>query len=79
MFFKIVKQKIFIHSFVIAFLISFVSIFFIYPEIRQLFYTDIVWWTISLSIWFIIKVFWALLWETSALWWIFYILAKKIF
>jgi len=79
MFSKIVKQKIFIHSFVIAFLLSFITIFLVFPETKNLFYTDINWWIVSLNPWFIVKVFWALLWQTSVLWWIFYMLAKKIF
>ncbi len=79
MFSKIVKQKIFIHSFVIAFLISFISIVLVFPGIKSLFYTNISWWTINLNTWFIVKVFWALLWQTWVLWWMFYMLAKKIF
>ena len=73
------KRKILVNSFLLAFCVSFITIFLLFPHVKALLFTDITWWTINLTAGFVVKIFWALLWETSVLGGMFYIIAKKIF
>ncbi len=73
------KNNYFIASFLLAFLISFVTITYLYPEVTNIFYSD----SLANLSWFnplfFVKVFFILAWQTSLLWAVFYNLAKKIF
>ena len=77
---KLTRKKILINSFMIAFIISFITIYVIFPKLNKVLYTSIVSWTnLNVSWWFFIKVL-AVLWgQTSILWGLFSIIAKKIF
>jgi len=71
------KKKL-VNSFILAFFVSFVTILYVYPQTAGLFTTNISEVPSFNSIFFM-KVFATLLWQTWALWLIFYNLAKKLF
>jgi hypothetical protein len=73
------RKKIIIQSFLLAFIVSFFTIFMLFPETKEIAYTNISNWTINVSSTFLLKVVVILLWQTSALGSVFYVLAKKIF
>lgn len=75
---KLKNKKIFINSFIIAFFVSFITIYILFPGLEKILYTDINSW-VNISLWFLIKILAVLWWQTSLLWSIFYAIAKKIF
>jgi len=72
-------KKIMIESFVLAFIVSFFTIIVVYPQSMNVLYTNIAWWSLEVSSSFLLKVVVVLVWQTSALGSVFYVLAKKIF
>ena len=72
-------RKVLLNSFAFAFIISFFTIIVLFPETKSVLYTNINNGTISMSPTFLLKVIVILLWQTSVLGSVFYILAKKIF
>jgi len=72
-------KKIMIESFVLAFIVSFFTIIVVYPQSMNVLYTNIAWWSLEVSSSFLLKVVIVLVWQTSALGSVFYVLAKKIF
>ena len=73
------KKQIIFHSFLLAFILSFFTIIFMVPETKNIIYTNINSWTINVSWSFLVKVFAILLWQTSVLGSVFYVIAKKMF
>jgi len=77
---KYTNKTIFINSFIIALIFSFMTIYIIYPQLNSILYTSINSWSnLNLSLWFFLKILVILLLQTSVLWVVFYIIAKKIF
>jgi len=72
-------NKYLIWSFVFAFCFSLVSLVYLYPEILKVFYTDNLANLPMLTPTFFVKVFLTLTGQTTLLWTVFYIIAKKIF
>jgi len=77
---KFISKKYLIFSFLLAFLFSLISLQFIFPNFFSLAYTNILNSNIpGFSPIFFFKVFSTLLIQTSALGFIFYNIAKKLF
>lgn len=77
---KLTSKKILVNSFLIAFILSFLTVYIIFPQLNKLSYTSITSWiVINISWWFFLKVLVVLWGQTSLLWGLFYVMAKKIF
>jgi len=75
---KISNKKLLIHSLVLAFIVSFFTSLFLFPDIWKSLYTNVNW-VVNISSSTLIKAFITLLIQTSLIWSIFYNIAKKIF
>lgn len=77
---KITTKKVLINSFILAFIFSVITVYIIFPNVSKMLLTSISSWAkINISLWFLIKIL-AVLWgQTSLLWSIFYVIAKKLF
>jgi len=77
---KLTRKKIIINSFIIAFIISFITVYFVFSQLNKILYTNIVSWTsLNISWWVFFKILLILWGQTSILWGLFSIIAKKIF
>ncbi len=73
-----VKTKAIIFNVLLAFIISIITTFFIFPQFREILLTNISQ-VPQLSIWNFLKIFSSLLAQTSILWLIFYKITTKLF
>jgi len=75
-----IKQKYLIGSFLLAFILSFITVLIIYPQFNEFLYTSISNPEfVQFRPTFFVKVVSILLAQTSALGFIFYTIAKKLF